>query len=380
MNYRPPPCLPSRHDERNPEMTLTDRTRWFALYTLCLGSLMIVLDSAGVAVALPSIRADLGFSQTSLAWVANAYMLTFGGFLLLGGRLGDLYGARRLFLGGIVLFTVASAACGLATTQGMLVGARAVQGLGGAVASAVSLSLMMTLFTEPADRAKAMGVFGFVASGGGTLGVLVGGVLTDVLDWHWIFLVNLPIGILVTVLAVRLLPGGRAHAITQRLDVWGAVTVTAALVIAVYAIVNGNDVGWTSVRTLGLLAVSAALIAIFVAVESRVASPLIPLGLLRRRNIAVSNLVGVLWAAAMFAWFFLSALYLQLVLGYTPLEVGLVFLPANLIMGAFSLGLSARIVMRFGIRRPIGVGLSLAALGLALFVRLPVDGNVVTDV
>src|SRR3954470_20245889 len=366
-------------DERNP-MTLDNRTRWFALYVLCLGSLMIVLDSTVVTVALPSIRADLGFSQTSLAWVANAYLLTFGGFLLLGGRLGDLYGARRLFIGGIVLFTLASAACGLATTQAMLVGARAVQGLGGAVASAVSLSLMMTLFTAPADRAKAMGVFGFVASGGGTLGVLLGGVLTDALNWHWIFLINLPIGVLVSVLSLRLLPGGKVNALTQRLDVLGAITVTAALVLAVYAIVNGNDVGWTTARTLGLLGVSAALLAIFVATESRVAAPLIPLGLFRRRNIATSNIVGVLWAAAMFAWFFLTALYLQLVLGYTPLEVGLAFLPANLIMGAFSLGLSAKIVMRWGIRRPLGIGLALAGAGLALFVRLPVDGNFAVDV
>jgi EmrB/QacA subfamily drug resistance transporter len=361
-------------------MTLTPRTRWFALYTLCLGSLMIVLDSTIVNVALPSIRADLGFSETSLAWVVNAYMLTFGGFLLLGGRLGDLYGPRRLFLGGIGLFTVASLMCGLATSQGMLIGARAVQGLGGAVASAVSLSLMMTLFTEPADRAKAMGVFGFVAAGGGTLGVLAGGVLTEALDWHWIFLVNLPIGILVAVLAVRLLPGGRAHAAVQRLDLAGAVTVTSALVLAVYAIVDGNDAGWTSTRTLGLLGAAAALLGVFALVESRVAAPLIPLGLLRRRNLATSNVVGVLWAAAMFAWFFLSALYLQLVLGYSPLEVGLAFLPANLIMGAFSLGLSARIVMRFGIRRPLGVGLLLAAAGLALFVRIPVDGSFVFDV
>jgi EmrB/QacA subfamily drug resistance transporter len=361
-------------------MTLTGKTRWFALYTLCAGSLMIVLDSTIVNVALPSIRSDLGFSQTSLAWVVNAYMLTFGGFLLLGGRLGDLYGPRRLFLGGIGLFTISSLLCGLSTSQGLLIGARAVQGLGGAVASAVSLSLMMTLFTEPADRAKAMGVFGFVASGGGTLGVLAGGVLTDVLDWHWIFLVNLPIGILVMVLALRLLPGGRAHAVTQRLDVAGAITVTSALVIAVYAIVNGNDAGWTSTQTLGLLAAAAALLAVFTAVEAKVVAPLMPLGLLKRRNIATSNIVGVLWAASMFAWFFLSALYLQLVLGYTPLQVGLAFLPANLIMGAFSLGLSARIVMRFGIRRPLGVGLLLAAAGLALFVRVPVHGSFLVDV
>jgi EmrB/QacA subfamily drug resistance transporter len=360
-------------------MTLDNRTRWLALYVLCLGTLMIVLDTTIVNVALPSIRADLGFSQTSLAWVVNAYLLTFGGFLLLGGRLGDLYGHRRLFLLGIGLFTVASLACGLSTSQGLLVGARAVQGLGGAIASAVGLSLMMTLFTEPGDRAKAMGVFGFVASGGGTIGVLMGGILTDVLNWHWIFLVNLPIGVLVVLLSRRLLPSAHVAG-SGRLDVAGAVTVTSALMLAVYAIVNGNSNGWTSAETLGLLAGAAALLAVFLAIESRVASPLVPLSLFRLRNVAVSNIVGVLWAAAMFAWFFLSALYLQLVLGYSPLKVGLAFLPANIIMGAFSVGLSAKLVMRYGIRAPLAFGLLLAAIGLALFTRLPVDGSFWVDV
>jgi EmrB/QacA subfamily drug resistance transporter len=360
-------------------MTMDGRTRWLALIVLCLGTLMIVLDTTIVNVALPSIRADLGFSQTSLAWVVNAYMLTFGGFLLLGGRLGDLFGHRRLFLSGITLFTLASLGCGLATSQEILVGGRAIQGLGGAVASAVSLSLMMTLFTEPAERAKAMGVFGFVAAGGGTIGVLLGGILTDVLDWHWIFLVNLPIGVLVYVLSLRLLPAARGAA-AGRLDVAGAVTVTASLMLAVYAIVNGNEQGWTSARTTAPLATAAALLAVFLGIESRVASPLMPLSLFRLRNVATANVVGVLWAAAMFAWFFLSALYLQLVLGYSPLRVGLAFLPATLIMGAFSLGLSAKLVMRFGIRLPLSTGLLLAALGLVLFARAPVDGSYVADV
>src|SRR5713226_5732669 len=354
--------------------------RWFALIVLCLGALMIVLDTTIVNVALPSIRADLGFSQTALAWVVNAYLLTFGGFLLLGGRLGDLFGHRRLFVSGITLFTLASLACGLSTTQGFLVAARAVQGIGGAVASAVALSLMMTLFTEPAERAKAMGVFGFVAAGGGSIGVLLGGVLTGTLNWHWIFLVNFPIGILVVVLSLRLLPAARGVAAAGRLDVAGALTVTASLMLAVYAIVNGNQKGWTSTQTVGLLAAAVALLAVFLGIEARVRSPLMPLRLFRLRNVATANVVGVLWAAAMFAWFFLSALYLQLVLGYSPLQVGLSFLPANLIMGAFSLGLSAKLVMRFGIRIPLGVGLSLAAVGLALFVRAPVDGSFVVDV
>jgi EmrB/QacA subfamily drug resistance transporter len=362
-------------------MTIADsRTRWFALYVLCLGSLMIVLDATIVNVALPSIKTDLGFSETSLAWVVNAYLLTYGGFLLLGGRLGDLFGPRRLFLAGIAVFTLASLLCGLADTKWLLIGARTVQGLGGAVASAVSLSVMMNLFTEPAERAKAMGVFGFVAAGGGSLGVLLGGILTDTINWHWIFLVNLPIGILVFVLSLRLLPGSRGTAVERRLDVAGAITVTGALMLAVYAIVNGNQAGWESAQTLGLLGGSVVVLAIFIGIEARVSSPLVPLGLFRLRNLTVANIVGVLWAAAMFAWFFLSALYLQQVLGYSPLKVGLSFLPANLIMGAFSLGLSAKLVMRFGIRRPLAIGLLLAAIGLALFVRAPVDGDFVTDV
>jgi EmrB/QacA subfamily drug resistance transporter len=362
-------------------MSIDDsRRRWIALLILCLGDLMIVLDVTIVGVALPSIREDLGFTETSLAWVVNAYLLTFGGFLLLGGRLGDLYGHRRLFLAGIALFTLASFACGLATSQGVLIGARAIQGLGGAVVSAVALSLIVTLFTEPAERAKAMGVFGFVAAGGGTIGVLLGGVLTDILNWHWIFLVNVPIGIAVAALSLLLLPADRIAARTTRLDVAGAVTVTASLMIAVYAIVNANEKGWGSAQTLGLLVGAAALLAVFLAIESRVGAPLMPLGLFRLRNLAISNVVGVLWAAAMFAWFFLSALYLQLVLGYSPLQVGLAFLPGNLIMAVFSLGLSAKLVMRFGIRAPLAVGLSLAAAGLILFARAPVDGNFLVDV
>ncbi len=360
---------------------ITDnRRRWLALYVLCLASLMIVLDVTIVGVALPSIRQDLDFSETSLAWVVNGYLLTYGGFLLLGGRLGDLFGHRRLFITGISLFTVASLACGLATTQWFLVGARSVQGLGGAVASAVSLSLMMNLFREPAERAKAMGIFGFVASGGGSIGVLLGGVLTDTLNWHWIFLVNFPIGVLVVLLTLRLLPAPPAGVSAGRLDVAGAVTVTSSLMLAVYAIVNGNQEGWTSARTLGVLGAAAALLAAFLTIESRVRMPLMPLRLFRLRNIATANVVGVLWAAAMFAWFFMSALYLQLVLGYSPLQVGLAFLPANLIMGALSIGLSAKLVMRFGIKAPLATGLLLAAAGLALFVRAPVGGSFVVDV
>jgi EmrB/QacA subfamily drug resistance transporter len=310
----------------------------------------------------------------------NAYLLTFGGFLLLGGRLGDLFGHRRLFALGIALFTLASLACGLSTSQELLIGARAIQGLGAAVVSAVALSLMMTLFTEPADRAKAMGIFGFVASGGGSIGVLLGGILTDSLSWHWIFLVNVPVGVVVLALTLKLVPASRGTAGESKLDVAGAVTVTGALMLAVYAIVNGNQEGWTSVQTLGVLGASAALLGVFLVIEARASSPLVPLGLFRLRNIAVSNVVGILWAAAMFAWFFLSALYLQLVLGYSPLQVGLAFLPGNIIMGVLSVGLSAKLVLRFGLRIPLAAGLSIAAVGLLLFARAPVDGNFVVDV
>ncbi|NTX45718.1 DHA2 family efflux MFS transporter permease subunit [Burkholderia cepacia] len=349
--------------------------RWYALIVLCLGVLMIVLDSTIVNVALPSISTDLHFTETALVWVVNAYLLTFGGCLLLGGRLGDLYGQRRMFLAGLVVFTLASLACGLAQSQTMLIAARAVQGLGGAVVSAVSLSLIMNLFTEPGERARAMGVYGFVCAGGGSIGVLLGGLLTSSLSWHWIFLVNLPIGIAVYAMCVALLPRLRAPAGTARLDVAGAVTVTASLMLAVYGIVGGNEAGWLSTQTVVLIGAAVALLALFITIEARAAHPLMPLTLFAARNVALANVIGVLWAAAMFAWFFLSALYMQRVLGYGPLQVGLAFLPANLIMAAFSLGLSARIVMRFGIRGPIAAGLLIAACGLALFSRAPVDGG-----
>jgi EmrB/QacA subfamily drug resistance transporter len=351
------------------------RKRWLALIVLCLGELMIVLDTTIVNVALPSIREDLLFTETSLVWVVNAYMLTYGGFLLLGGRLGDLYGQRRLFLLGIVLFTLASLACGVSTSQGLLVVARAVQGLGGAVVSAIALSLIMSLFSEPADRAKAMGIFGFVCAGGGSIGVLLGGLLTSAFSWHWIFLVNLPIGAAVYALSVVLLQESRALGAAARLDVGGAVTVTASLMLAVYAVVNGNQAGWTSTQTLALLGAAAVLLALFLAIEARVRDPLMPLRLFRLRSVATANVVGILWSAAMFAWFFVSALSLQLVLGYSAMQVGLAFLPANLIMAAFSLGLSARMVMRFGMRVPLAAGLALTAAGLALFALSPVDGS-----
>jgi EmrB/QacA subfamily drug resistance transporter len=356
------------------------RRRWWALYVLCSGVLMIVLDTTIVNVALPSIHEDLHFTETSLVWVVNAYMLTFGGFLLLGGRLGDLFGSRKLFLLGLVFFTIASVGCGLATSQGMLIAARAIQGLGGAVVTAVALSLIMSLFTDNAERAKAMGIYGFVCSAGGSIGVLLGGFLTTALNWHWIFLVNVPIGLLVYLASAKLLPPDKPRECAVRLDFAGAITVTSSMMLAVYAIVNGQTLGWTSPQTLGLLGTALALLIAFLVIEMRVRQPLMPLSLFKLRNVATANTVGVLWAASMFAWFFISALYLQLVLGYNAMQVGLAFLPANLIMAAFSLGLSARIVMKFGFRGPLAAGLLIAGAGLAWFARAPLAGDFLVDV
>jgi EmrB/QacA subfamily drug resistance transporter len=356
------------------------RTRWLALYALCLGDLMIVLDTNIVNVALPSIQGDLGFSSEALAWVVNAYMLTFGGFLLLSGRLGDLYGNRRVLLGGVAAFTVSSVACAFAPTAGFLVVGRAVQGLGGAAVSAVALALIMGLFSDPGERAKAMGVFGFVMSGGGAVGVLLGGVLTGLFTWHWIFLVNVPVGLAVWVLVTRLVADHRPEKSTARLDVPGAGLVTVALMLAVYGVVGGNEAGWTSGRTLGILAASVVLLAAFVVREARVEHPLVPLRLFTLRNVVVSQVVGVLWAGAMFACFFLTALYMQGVLGYDALQVGLAYLPSCAVMAAMSLGVSDRLVMRFGIRPPLVAGLALVAASLALFAMAPVDGNFLVDV
>jgi EmrB/QacA subfamily drug resistance transporter len=349
------------------------QARWLALYALCLGDLMIVLDTNIVNVALPAIQGDLGFTPTALAWVVNAYMLTFGGFLLLGGRLGDLFGNRRVFLGAVVAFTVASVACGLAPSAGFLVVGRAVQGLGGAAVSAVALALIMGLFDNPAERAKAMAVFGFVMSGGGAIGVLLGGVLTGFLTWHWVFLVNVPIGVVVWLLGARVLPHRPAVATAQRLDVVGAVLVTAALVLLVYGVVNGRD-------GLPYVGGGLALLAVFVAWEARVAHPLVPLRLFRLRNLVVAQVVGALWAGAMFATFFLSSLYLQQVLAYDALAVGLAFLPTSVVMAVFSLRWSDKLVIRFGPKPPLVVGLVLVAVGLALLARVPVEGGYVVDI
>jgi EmrB/QacA subfamily drug resistance transporter len=340
---------------------------------------MIVLDTTIVNVALPSIRTDLGFSQNSLAWVVNAYILTFGGSLLIGGRLGDLYGPRRLFLIGLTVFTLSSLACGLAFSAGMLILARVIQGIGGAIVSAVSLSLMMNMFTDEKERARAMGFLGFIAAGGGSIGVLLGGILTT-LNWHLIFLVNIPIGIAVFVLSLYLLPHSRQEVEHRHLDLGGAITITLSLLLLNYGVINGNAAGWLSLQTFLYIVSGIVCLLLFLRIESRVPSPLMPLRLFRLRNIWAANLIGVLWAAAMFAWFFLSALYMQLILHYTPLQIGLAFLPANFIMAAFSVGLSAKMIDRFGLRGPMAIGLALAALGLFAFARAPQNGIFLIDV
>jgi EmrB/QacA subfamily drug resistance transporter len=340
---------------------------------------MIVLDGSIVYVALPSIRQDLGFSEASLTWVVNAFTLAYGGCLLLGGGLGDLYGRRRIFLIGIAFFTLASAGCGLAHSSALLVVGRAAQGIGGAIAAAVALSLIMDLFPDRIDRTKALGVHILISAGGGSAGLLLGGVLTSVLSWHWIFLVNLPVGTTVYMLCSSRLPKVQAKTGDTRLDVWGAITITVSLVLGVYAIVNGDHAGWFTAETLGLVVSSAASLTAFLIIESRVKKPLVPLKFATSRDMLVSNAVRILWTAGAAGSFFI-ALYIQLVLGYGPMQVGLMFLPASLITAGFSLAHSAKVLTRLGIRGPLCIGLVLAAIGMALLARIPVDGDIMIDI
>jgi EmrB/QacA subfamily drug resistance transporter len=358
----------------------TGRSRWIALVVLCIGMLMIVLDATIVNVALPSIQGDLGFSQSSLAWVVNAYLIAFGGLLLLAGRLGDLIGRRRIFLSGLTLFALASLACGLAQSQEVLVVARFIQGVGGAMTSAVILGMIVTMFPEPREQAKAIGVYSFVASAGGSIGLLAGGGLTEAINWHWIFFVNLPIAVVTGLFAVRLLAADRGIGLNRGADVLGAVLIVAALMLGVYTIVEASNYGWGSAHTLGFGAPALALLVAFVIREGRAATPLMPLRIFRSANLSGANLIQALMVAGMFGMFFLGALYLQQVLGYDAIEVGLAFLPLTLIIGTLSLGFSARLNMRFGPRATLIPGLTLIAAGLALFSRVPVDASYVVDV
>jgi EmrB/QacA subfamily drug resistance transporter len=357
------------------------RSRWLALYTLCAGMLMIVLDVTVVNVALPAIQDDLGFTSSSLAWVVNGYMIAFGGLLLLAGRLGDLLGRRNVFVGGLTVFTLASVLCGLAQTQEVLVIARFIQGAGGALTAAVILGMIVTLFPEPREQAKAIGVYAFVASAGGSIGLLAGGVLTQAINWHWIFFVNLPIGALTAVLAIRLIEKDKGLGMGRGTDVPGAVLITAALMVGVFTIVKpAAEEGWTAPRTLVLGLVTLILLAGFIAREATAANPLVPLRIFRSRNLTGANLIQALSASGMFGIFFLGSLYLQRVLGYDALEIGLAFLPTTVIMGLLSVRYSEKLVMRFGPRRPLIAGLVLIMVGLALFTQAPVGGNYVVHV
>jgi EmrB/QacA subfamily drug resistance transporter len=355
------------------------RSRWLALVVLCAGMLMIILDGTIVNVALPSIQDDLGFSQADLAWVVNAYLIAFGGLLLLAGRFGDLIGRKRMFLSGLVLFTLASLLCGLATSQGLLIGARFLQGVGGAMTSAVILGMIVTMFPEPREQAKAIGIYSFVASAGASIGLLAGGVLTQAISWHWIFFVNVPIGIATAVLAWRLLEHEAGLGLRHGADVLGAAMVTGSLMLGVYTIVEAGGNGWGSAQTLGQGAIAIALMAFFLARQAIAAEPLLPLRLFRSRNVSGANVILMLLVAGLFGMFFLGSLYLERVLGYDAIEIGLAFLPVSVGIGVLSLFVSPRLGLRFGPRAVLLGGLTLITLALLWMARLPVEGEFVVD-
>jgi EmrB/QacA subfamily drug resistance transporter len=359
-----------------PRATPAGRSRWIALVVLCTGMLMIVLDVTIVNVALSSIQSDLHFSQAGLAWVVNAYLIAFGGLLLLAGRLGDLAGRRNVFLAGLGVFTAASLLCGLAQAQWMLIGARFLQGIGGALTSAVILSMIVTLFPEPREMAKAIGVYAFVASAGGAVGLLAGGILTQAINWHWIFFVNLPIGLVTAALTVLVIPRDRGTGLRDGADVPGALLITGAMMLAVFTIVKpAAEDGWLAAPTLGFGAVSVALLAGFVLRQKKARKPLMPLHVLTSRNIAGANLVQMLSVAGMFGMFFLGSLYLRLVLGYSPLRIGVAFIPVTVMMGTLSVRYTERIAARFGARATLVAGLTLITVALVLFTRAPAAGG-----
>jgi EmrB/QacA subfamily drug resistance transporter len=360
--------------------TADDRRRWLALYVLCAGVLMIVLDATIVNVALPSIQDDLGFSQSNLAWVVNAYLIPFGGLLLLAGRAGDLIGQRRIFLIGLAVFTGASLLCAVAQSQELLIGARFVQGAGGALASAVILGMIVTMFPEPAEQAKAIGIYTFVAVAGGSIGLLAGGVLTETINWHWIFFVNLPIGVATALFALRLVPAREGLGLKEGADVPGAALITSGLMLGVYTILEAGEAGWASTQTLGLGAISLALLGAFLIRQARIANPLMPLRLFHSRNVSGANLVQGLVVVGMFGMFFLGALYMQRILGYGALEVGLAFLPWTIVMGAMSFRFTALLNMRFGPKATLLPALVFIAAGMLYFARTPVDGSYAVDI
>ena len=354
--------------------------RWLALIVLCLGTLMIILDSTIVNVALPSIQRDLGFSQSSLTWVVNAYLIPFGGLLLLAGRMGDLLGRKRIFIAGLAVFSAASLLCGIANTQELLIAARFIQGAGGALTSAVVLGMIVNMFPAPAERARAIGVYSFVASAGASLGLLLGGALTQTMSWHWIFFVNLPIGLATALWALRLLTPEPGAGLQNGADIPGAIAIVGALMVGVYTIIEASTYGWLSSHTLTFGAIAATLLIGFVIRQASTRNPLVPLRVFRSRTLSTANVVQALMVAGLFGMFFLGVLYLQRVLGYDAIETGVAFLPVSLTIGVLSLGFSARLNMRFGARATLLPGLALIVAGLALFARAPVDGSYVVDV
>ncbi|MFZ2051911.1 MAG: MFS transporter [Solirubrobacteraceae bacterium] len=365
---------------REPEQPPRD-TRWVALYVLCVGMLMIVLDVTVVNVALPSIQDDLHFSTSSLAWVVNAYLIAFGGLLLLAGRIGDLIGRRAVFLAGVGVFTAGSLLCGLAQSQTWLVAARFAQGVGGAMTSAVILGMIVTMFPQPREQAKAIGVYAFVASAGGSVGLLAGGVITQSIDWHWIFFVNIPIGIATAAFAARLLKRDSGIGFGKGADACGAILITSALMLGVYTIVKpAAEDGWGASHTLVLGGLSVTLLAAFLIRQATAHNPLVPLRIFRVRNVAVANVIQILSVAGMFGMFFLGALYLRRVLGYDALQIGLAFLPVSLTMGLLSIRYSERLVTRFGAHNALPPGLALIVIALVLFAQAPVHGSYLTHV
>lgn len=356
-----------------------DRRQWLAVVAISLGALMIVLDGTIVYVALPQIRAALRLNDKSLVWVTNSYVLTYSGCLLLGGRLADLWGRRRVFLTGTAVFTLASLACGLAAIPDVLMVGRGVQGIGGALVVAAALSLLLNTFPTDAERARVAGLFGFVSVGGSTIGFMLGGVITSMLNWHWIFLVNLPVGGAVFLFVLRLFPTDEINARDSKVDFWGAGTMMASLMFASYTIMSKRQADETAVPWVALAIVAASLFALFLTIEGRVRSPLVPLDIFRRRNFALAILVGFLVGMGTSSLFFVG-LYVQVILGRGPMQAGLAFLPMSATAAAFSLGLSARIVTRCGVRRPLSIGLWVAAAGLGLLARVPLDGSLAADV
>ncbi len=361
------------------DQAIYERRRWLGLALLAVAQFVVVLDASIVNVALPSIGDALDFSQSNLAWVVNAYVLTFGGFLLLGGRMADLLGRRRVFMGGLVLFALASLAGGFADTEGQLIAARAVQGLGAAILSPAALSIVTTMFRDGAERNKALGVWGAVAGSGGAAGVLLGGVLTDTLGWEWVLWVNVPIGIVAAALAPSLIPESRSTSQTRHFDTWGAVTVTAGLSILVYALVDATDAGWGSSQTIGLLVLSVALLASFVAIELRSRAPLVPFRIFRMRTLTGANAVGLLVGASLFSMFFFISLYMQQVLGYSAIKSGFSYLPLALTIIA-SAGIASQLVTRIGFKPVMVTGMAFVAAGLLWFSQVSLGGGYVSDV